>query len=300
MLIKIPVKLFLLLALTCSCFCFSQTDEEHLSVIEKYFDNFNILRKKDRWEEIISLGTKALESAQEMGKKKEQAKICAQLTSVNFYQGNYLQALEFVSRCHLMSEEFEDPTLFIRALYLESAIYRAFAGKSTQDQERQQLYLQAVQAAEEAARSYSKSKLNNLKLLGKIYFNLGAAHADNPKGSLDQAEVSYLTAMQSFKSVNEIDDFVRADIRLAKVYVIQKKYEAAQEILNEIRNQVYTERIAMHADFLEAQLNLAINNNLKAIEIARKGLERAEALGAKEDYLRINSLISEVESSVLR
>lgn len=269
---------------------FSQED-----LVEEYFKNFKSLAESENWEEIISQGTRALEAAKKSGRREDEAKICAQLTSTSFYQGDYSQALIYANRCHELSEAFEDSSLFVRALYLESAIYRAQAGKATEEIAQQALYLQAVEAAEAAATIYSKKEIDNLLLKGKIYFNLGAAHADNPKGDLEKAEKCYHIAIECLTNIAEPQGLLRANIRLGKVYLLQEKYIASQEIIDKVRAQGSNERIAMHIDYLEAQLKLACDDLDSAMSIARQGLARAEALGAKEDQFRLMSLIQVIE-----
>lgn len=266
-------------------------DHSATEVINQYFEDFETLAKREKWEEIISQGTIALKAAETAGRKTDEAKISAQLTSSSFYLGDYTKALQFANRCHELSEEFVDPSLFIRALYLESAVYRALAGKNSNDQTSYQL---AVTTAEEAIRVYSRAAIDNQNLRGKVYFNLGAAHADNPKGDLEMGANCYATALDCFKSVNAIDDIIRTSIRLGKVYLLQKKYDLSQEIINQVRPQISNERLAMHTDYLEAQLKFALNDRPSALNIANNGLARAKSLGAKEDELRLKTLIENI------
>ncbi len=86
----------------------------------------------------------------------DEAKICAQLTSTAFYLGDYTLALKHANRCHELSEEFVDPSLFIRALYLESAVHRALAGKNINEQAQKRSYQLAVTTAEVAIQVYLK------------------------------------------------------------------------------------------------------------------------------------------------
>lgn len=269
-------------------------DNGAIEIINKYFEDFETLAKSEKWEEIISQGTVALQIAKTTGRKNDEAKICAQLTSTAFYMGDYTLALKHAYRCRELSEEFVDPSLLIRALYLESAVHRALAGKNTNEQAQQASYHLAVTTAEEAIRVYSKAAIANENLKGKVYFNLGAAHADNPKGDLEKAAHCYVTALDSFKSVNAVDDIIRTSIRLGKVYLLQKKYDLSQKIINEVRPQISSERLAMHTDYLEAQLKFVLNDSLNALKIARNGLARAKSLGAKEDELRLTTLIENI------
>lgn len=269
-------------------------DNSVIETVNKYFENFEILAKSENWEEIISQGTAALRAAKATGRTNDEAKIYAQITSTAFYLGDYTLALKHATRCRELSEEFVDPSLFIRALYLESAVHRALAGKNADEQAQQASYQQAVITAEEAIQVYSKNAVGNENLKGKVYFNLGAAHADNPKGNLEKAAYCYVTALDCFKSANAVDDIIRTSIRLGKVYLLQKKYALSQKIINEVRPQISSERLAMHADYLEAQLKFALNDSPNALKISSNGLARAKSLAAKEDELRFTFLIERI------
>jgi len=264
---------------------------EAIDVIEVYFKDFEGLSKSEKWEEIISKGTIALEVAKKANRSQDEAKICAQLTSTAFYLGDYNQALIYANRCHSLSEEFVDSSLLLRALYLESAVHRALAAKCNEEQAQESSYLRAVEIGEEAASIYSKKDVENINLQGKIYFNLGAAHADNLKGDLKKAVDCYSIAIECFKNTNAMDDVIRTSIRLGKVYLLQKNYDLTQQVLDEVRSSISSERISMQADYLEAQLKLATNEIEYAIKIAIEGLETAKSLGAKEDVLRFKALL---------
>lgn len=268
-----------------------------VDAIKTYFDDFESLTESENWKEMISKGTAALEAARKTSRQHDEAKICAQLTSTAFYMGDHMQALMYANRCHDLSEEFLDPSLLIRALYLESAVHRALASKSSEKQAQQALYLRAVEIAEEAALIYSNRSVGNPNLKGKVYFNLGAAHADNPKGALEKAVNCYSTALECFKSVSATNDVCRTSIRLGKVYLLQKEYDLTQSIIDEVRSQIKVERIAVHVDYLEAQLKLALNDLGSAESIAWDGLNRAKALEAKEDESRLMALLEAIKEA---
>lgn len=273
------------------------SDSNANGAIKTYLKNFERLAKSEKWDEIIAQGTAALEESKNTGKTQEEAKICAQLTSTTFYQGDYVQALVYANRCHELSKDFVDLSLYVRALYLESAVYRALAPKNMVEEAKQASYYRAVEIAEEALDVYSKERIENPNLLGKIYFNLGAAHADNPKGNLELAARCYLKALDCFGGVRANDDHIRTSIRLGKVYLLQKNYDLSQNTIDGIRDQVSNERLAMHTDYLEAQLKFAQNDFPNALKIAKNGLDRAKILGAQEDAKRLNSLIESIEKS---
>jgi tetratricopeptide (TPR) repeat protein len=276
-----------------------QSDNESITIIDNYLKHFESLAKMEKWEEIISLGTEALKAVKITGRTGIEAKICAQLTSTAFYMGNYTSALNYANRCHELSKEFTDPSLYIRSLYLESAIHRAFASKHTDEEVQQKSFQHAVATAEEAIEVYSKSKVDNENLIGKVYFNLGAAHADNPKGDLEKAVLCYTTAVYHFKNVNAVDDIIRTHVRLGKVYLLQKKYQLTEEVIKEVRSQILCERLATHVDYLEAQFRYALNDFPNALIIANNGLARAKSLGADEEINRLTFLINRIKPTTL-
>lgn len=263
----------------------------NLDSIQTYFQQFEQLSKSEKWDDIYSLGKKALEEAQKAKRLSAEAKICAQLTSTTFYQGNYAEALEFANRCKILSEEFTEPSLFVRALYLESAVHRALAGKNAHNP---QGYLQAVQSAEQALQIYNTKQIKDESLKGKVHFNLGAAHADNPLGDLDAASRCYRIALDCFQNTCP-DDLTRTNIRLGKVYLLKKEYAQAQAMIDQTRSVAKGERLSMHIDYLDAQLNLATKQFQKAIFLANQGLAHAKALGAKEDEARLTSLLEDIK-----
>lgn len=242
--------------------------------VQVYFQAFENLAKEDKWEEIISRGMEALQEAH----GEDEAKICAQLTSTFFYLGNYNQALHYACRCRELSEYFDDPSLFLRALYLESALHRA-----------QGAFAEAVQIGKTALQLYREKNLAQASLLGKIHFNLGAAYADNPLGDLELAMEHYNQAFLCFQ-IGE-SDWIRTSIRLGKVYLLQRKFDLTQHIIDQIAPLIQTERIAMQLDYLNAQLLLALDNKDKAFEAAQAGLAKAKTLNAKEDEMRFISLL---------
>ncbi len=273
---------------------FIDSVDNSIHIIETYFKNFESLAQSEQWKEILSQGIGALEAARKSDRPQDEAKICAQLTSTTFYLGDYDQALVYANRCHELSEKFEDPALFVRALYLESAVHRAFARENGQ----QMSYIRAVQIAEEALLTYQRKGVDDNNLQGKVYFNLGAAHADNPEGDLAKAEIAYTKALQCYTAAHATDDLIHTSIRLGKVYLLQKGYDLTEKMINEVRPQITTERLAMHVDYLEAQLKIAMNDTKGAIKIAKTGLIRAQALEAKEDESRLISLLQTITPAV--
>lgn len=275
----------------------TQVKSSDCEVIVKYFDNFEALAKGEKWKEILSQGTVALEAAQKADRKRDEAKINAQLTSTSFYLGDYQQAIQYAKRCHELAEEFEEPSLFLRALYLESAVYRALAPKIGDEEKEQAYYALAVKIAQDALDTYNRRNVDDSNLMGKILFNLGAAHADNPKGNLKDAVYCYSSAFDYFEMAHAEDDMIRTQIRLGKVCLLQGHFDMAQNAVDEARLKISNERLTMHADYLEAQIKFALNEFDTALKIATAGIDRAIKLGAKEDEARLRALIEKIEKA---
>ena len=273
-------------------------DKSDERMIKGYFNHFDRLTKAEKWEEIIAQGLAALEAAKRSHRQDDEAKICAQLTSTFFYQGNYDQSLTYAKRCHELSGNFEDPALFIKAVYSESAIYRVLAPKEENEEKTQQSYRRAVDLSQKAADLYFRKGVSNLNLKGKIYFNLGAAHADNPKGDLEEAKSCYLISLECFRKTHAINDIMRVTVRLGRAYLLQNEYELCQKTLDEVRPFISNERLAMHADYLEAELKFALKEYEESAKLAQGALEKARTLGAKEDELRLMAHLQKIESAM--
>jgi tetratricopeptide (TPR) repeat protein len=272
----------------------------HYDAVEDYFKTYTSLFREEKWNDILIKGQYALIICDKNDQKKEKAKICAQLTSIAYYLGNYDLALQYANECHKLSEEFSDPELFLKALYLEFAVYRALAGKN-QDANLQQIYFtKAVEVAEKSLAIFESKHLNSELLKGKIYFNLGAAHAENPKGNLKLANKNYYLALQSYKKINSIDNIIRTNIRLGKVYLLQKNYKNVQIVIDKAKSlmtSIASERISMQLDYLKSQFKLAKKDIFEAKKIAKKGLRKAKKLNASEDCKRFVELLSNIKKS---
>ena len=263
----------------------------HSLIIARYFEQFETLSQAEDWDAIIALGINAIESTQQARRPKDEAKICAQLTTTLFNKGQYAQALPYAQQCGELFQTLQDQPMIIRSLYLKSAIARGLAQKEVTESSQQAMFICAIAQAEQAETQYKSNHINNVNLLGKIHFNLGAAHADNPKGDLEKAATSYEKALECFKKENATYDIIRVSIRLGKVYLLNKNYTASQEVIDKVRPQITGERLAMQTDYLEAKLKLAVKDLDGATRVARNGLARAEKLGAKEDESRLQNIL---------
>lgn len=266
--------------------------------IQKYFTAEEILSKAEKWEEIIEQSAAPLAKATETKRHADAAKIYVQRTSAFFKLGKYAEALESTVCCDVLFNHFENPPQTIHALYLKSAVYRALAGQNQIEEEQQKSYQQAIETAEAALHVYVEEKMQNEKLLGKVYFNLGAAHADNPKGTLPDAVLCYQTALKCFEISDSLEDSIRTYVRMGKIYLLRNEYEALKALIQEARINLLPERLVMHIDYLEAQYLIAVQEYDHAERIIKSGLARAVILHAEEDQRRFNSLLIKIREKL--
>lgn len=266
--------------------------------IQEYFKAVETLIKAEKWEEIIEQSTAPLAEAKEVKRHADATKIYVQRTSAFFKLGKYAEALESMLCCDALFNDFENPLLTIHALYLKSAVYRALAGQSQIEEEQQKSYRQAIETAEAALHVYVEEKIKNEKLLGKVYFNLGAAHADNPKGALPDAVLCYQTALKCFEISNSLEDQIRTHVRMGKIHLLRNEYEALKGLIQKARVGPLPERLIMHIDYLEAQYLIAVQDYDNAERMTKSGLARAVILHAEEDQHRFNSLLIKIREKL--
>lgn len=227
-----------------------------------FFQDFPALRSQDRWTEITATGEEALNEAS----KEEAMKIHGILASSYFYAGDYETAGSHASHCYELACELADPDQEVHGLYLLSAIARAEGDFS------------AAKSIAEEALEKSQGEIR-----AKVLFNLGAAHADDPKGDLAAAEKHLREALTHF---THMDDQHRTILRLGKIYLLLGKVEKAQELLQQAKPEIKTSRIQMHAVYLEAQIEKALGHSDLARKLIEEALAKAEKLGAAQDAKR--------------
>jgi hypothetical protein len=272
-------------------------------VITKFFENLPTFSKDERWKELIAQGTEALEAAKKLSRVSDEAKICSHLASICYYMGNYRQACTYAICCHELADKCDDPTLLARMCYLESAIRRALAAKEETVEEQQTSYADAVAICEQGAAIYSKLENEDGNLEGEIYFNLAAAHADNPKGDLKEAKRFYNLAAICFKDANITEGSIRTAIDLGKVYLLQRNFDGCEQKIKEVKALIAGKkspkacnRLSMQANYLDAQYTFARakRDMEKASVIAQKCLGEAKSLCAEEDEAKLRLLLQEI------
>lgn len=189
------------------------------------------------------------------------AEIHGQLASTYFYQGDFENAKRHALLC--LDQER------VHGLYLLSAVARA-----------EENFSEAKRLAEDAL------PLSSGELRAKVLFNLGAACADDPEGNLQEALSAFNEALDLFSCP---EDRQRTLIRLGKVYLLSGNLLQAEEITNKL--EYVSERTALHASYLSAQVQKALGKTEEARLTASAALEQALKLGAKKDAERIRGFL---------
>lgn len=256
--------------------------------LKEYLSVYKSLAQTRQWEKILTLGTLALKASKATKDAASEAKITAELASAYYSLENFEMFNTFSRRVHEISENFIDQKPFIKVLYLESAFFRAIAGKLETHHEKKEYFQKAVQSANEALKVYSSHKINRPNLKGKIFYNLGSAHADNPYGSLDEAINCYKIALDCFQSPKAEEAYLKTQIKLANSYLLQEKYDLSIKIIktsktvnSTIKN--FDEQLLLQIELIEAEIELALENFDNALKLSESTLNRLRRLKNKDE-----------------
>ena len=159
--------------------------------------------KHDQWKAIISEGNIALNNPETP--LEEKAEINALLASTQFYLGNYAAMKTHINACETIALALNLNNYRIRSGYLLSAYYRI-----------QQDFTQAKAVINQTLMYFNTETPDALK--AKVYFNAGAAYADEPQGDIAKAIDFYQSSLHLLDP--KTDDHHRTTIRLAKAYLL--------------------------------------------------------------------------------
>lgn len=263
----------------------NRTSDESL---KEYLSLYKSLAQTEQWEKILTLGTLALNSSKATKDASREAKITAELSFAYYSLEKFEMFKIFSQRCHEISENFIDQKPYIKVLYLESAFFRAIGGKLETANEKKEYFQKAVQSASEALKVYSSNKINRPNLKGKIFYNLGSAHADNPCGNLDEAINCYKIALECFQNPKSEDAYLKTQIKLANVYFLQEKYDLSIKIIKTLKTvnsaiQNFNERFLLQIELLETEIELTLENFDKALRSSESILKRSSKLEFKDE-----------------
>lgn len=260
--------------------------------ISLYFASLNSLIKEENWEEIITLGEKALQIAEIIEDEETEFKILDTLVSIYFRLGDFIEAKIKAERLVLLGISIDNSELVVESLYKLSAVIRAEANNYSAFPDVQQNYF-----AE--AKVYANMALemcpNNQFLKAKVLFNLGAAIADNPMDNQAEALSVFNEALDLFEQLREEDYRLRTMIRLGKVYLSMNDLSSAQAIVDQLQWSFLDGRTKMHFLYLGAQVSAAAGNWTEACDKAKEGRMMAIILHAKADLERFDAFIKDCQ-----
>lgn len=242
----------------------------------RFFDQFEDLKSRD-WHAICALGEKDLED--ESLTDLEKAQICARLASSYFYLGEYESMKGYIEACRSIALDHSSKKYFIRSLYLLSAYYR---GSS--------LFKEAREVIDEAMELLGSDVEDYLK--AKVYFNAGAAYADDPSGDPLKAIEYYQKALTLLDRSS--NDAHRVQIRMAKSHLLLKQHKKAWEALLPLFQVDLQPRTSVHLQYICAQIYIAEGDFEAALVEINEALSGAEELSMAADGERLNKLKSQI------
>lgn len=256
-----------------------------------FLRQYNVWNKAGKWQEIIELGNKLKPSVQN---DNDFIEISLKLASTAYRLGEYSEGLSYIRPCTLKVEK--KPAKQIELLYLESACYRGIAGLKDPKRDPKEYFGHAIDRITKARDLYVQHYMHDHKLQGKIYFNFGAAHADdNPDGNIKDALMYYTIAKASFEEAHADDEVLRVQIRIGKIHILNKNFADARALVRKLRQQPMDERAAMQVDYLECQINETAEDLPLALKAAQNGLARAKALRAARDEERFKEQLQKLQ-----
>jgi len=238
----------------------------------EFSTQFDQLKSQD-WSLLCQLGEKAL--IEEKLTDLDMAQIHARLASSYFYLGEYDSMKTHIIACEKFALDLSSKQYLLRSLYLLSAYYR---GK--------ELFVEAQAAIEKALELINDGVDDCLK--AKIYFNAGAAYADDPTCDPLQAISFYQKALTLFEQASS--DAYRTQIRLAKSWLLLSNYEEAWTALTPLYQVDLEPRVSVHLLYVTAQLEMAQGNFDLALVRIEEALPLAKQLKMSRDIERLQQL----------
>jgi tetratricopeptide (TPR) repeat protein len=245
---------------------FSSTLFAKTNAVNTYLNSYPKLSEKEDWVSIIKLGEEALNAGKIASKKK--ALIHADLASTYFYLGNYATGEIHTLSSLDLSESLKCKDSLIRSLYLLSAHKRAIGNT-----ENKEAFIEAQTLIEKALHLIDSK--TSVQLKGKVYFNAGAAYADDPKGNLELAVHYYSKAISCFQKSHHIDSSHRSSIRLGKALLLKGDVDASIKLADDIQEQECSLKTLTHLLYLKAQISIEDAQLKEAKKHIKKGIKIA-------------------------
>jgi hypothetical protein len=268
-----------------------QIDPDYLA-FEEYLTKLPTLKDRSAWEEILELGKKALYAGSIS--KENQVLIHMELASVAFYLDCSFEMQKHLDKAKEIAESLNDFSLITRSYYLQSAQARALGDKELDPTKKDLLFLNALNLSQKAWEIVEREPDTLLK--GKVLFNMGAAHADNPKGDPQKALAYYDEAMKIFDYFQSFDDYARMAIRKINLLVLLNPDSPlkARGVLEDCTSKAegaFSDRTRVHYLLAEARVCFLEEKKEDAFYFANQALQAALELKMTNDVKRINGFL---------
>ncbi|MDF2550583.1 MAG: hypothetical protein K0S07_1650 [Chlamydiales bacterium] len=267
-----------------------------------YFDQVTKWQKEDNWPPIIAHGEKALAEMDHYLQPlqaliQKEIVIHADLSSIYFYQGQFEEALKQARKCFGLATINNDLSFELKGLYLMSANYRALAGKAENPKIAAKLYKKAISYCEDAVDLMDKSSASNF-FKSKVWFNMGSAQSEYPKGSLRKAKQAFEESIQLLRPTEHPDEIARSYIRLCRIAIKGKDYKEAERLLLKIEPLTRRERTLMQLESLKALYLFEMGRLDLAYQVAKKARERSDRLKARQNREQITKLLLMIDQKM--
>lgn len=270
---------------------------------KEFFQQLDTLKSQNNWKRIIELGKKVINLRGPEAKEAD-LWIYLELASMSFYIGDYEAVKGFSIRAEELAQSRGNYEALVSSLYHHSAYTRALADKEEDKELQQKLFVQAVELGQKALSIVDKSPDTMLK--AKVYFNLGAAYADDPNGDIQKALENYQKAKVICEDQHEWDDYMRTAVR--ELNLCLARFDSIPGIsvttLRERFDQSFLKAEAGMSNRTRVMMSLASarllhreGKGVTALLKAQTGLSLACELNMSTDIKRLNKFIEELSSS---
>ena len=264
---------------------------QEFSFRDEFFANYDRLKQKEAWHEIIELGSKALNYNDLTS--EERAKINLRLASSYYYIGDYKNGAISADNGRIGSTNNLDS--LARSYYLLSACNRAMSLKTTNEKTSNypEIAHEFIDKALALVNNHSVRDFTR----AKIYFNAGALAQDVDANFLDASKY-YLKAMEIFAKNPDNKDaynrtvirYIRSQLELGNVRLADIE---AKELARTINKNTRT-----GVQLLELQSKIALRQGKfqKSYQKIEQALELAQKKGMKADIERLEKFKQNITS----
>ncbi|MRI32268.1 hypothetical protein EOPP23_04575 [Endozoicomonas sp. OPT23] len=263
----------------------NEAEKQAGKLVDWQLENNIELKKQGCWKVQLKYGRQAILQAVKEKRYLAKAQIELQLSSSEFFLGNYSESLELAESAEAFAKQHSRWREYIESLYLKSGVYRGLGND------------EAIIYGKRALVMLEQHRVDDNFLRAKILYNLGAAYCESASSEkdLNKAEQSFRKAFQLFSRQNNHYEMVRVGLRLARVEYLRQNYINALVEIETIENHINGPRSKMLYHYQLAKVLLAMGKRQAAGVEAEKALDLADRLHATVDKTRIAKLLEKAE-----